>query len=134
MRIEPPPNWRRWPTRSCSATGSLQAIAAAERALEASQARDVRFLAARVLIEAGAPQPAKRIAVALGNDLLPEAQALASILDGMIALADGDNRNAVRFLTEANTLLDTWIGHFELGRAYLRANASCKRTRSSIAA
>ncbi len=82
----------------------------------------VRFLAARVLIEAGESQRAKRIAVALGNDLLPEAQALASILDGMIASADGDNRNAIRFLTEANTLLDTWIGHLELGRAYLRAN------------
>jgi eukaryotic-like serine/threonine-protein kinase len=100
-----------------------QAIAAAEKALEASQARNVRFLAARVLVEAGAPQRAKRIAVALGNDLQPEAQALASIIDGMIALGDGDNRNAVRFLTEANTALDTWIGHFELGRAYLTANA-----------
>jgi tetratricopeptide (TPR) repeat protein len=98
------------------------AIAAAERALEATQARGVRFLAARVLIEAGAPQPAKRIAVALGNDLLPEAQALASILDGMIALADGDNRNALRFMNDANTQLDTWIGHFELGRVYLKAN------------
>ena len=99
------------------------AIAAAEKALEASQGADVRFMAARVLVEAGAPQRAKRIAVTLGNDLQPEAQALASIIDGMIALADGDNRNAVRFLTEANTLLDTWIGHFELGRAYLTANA-----------
>ena len=26
-------------------------------------------------------------------------------------------------LTEANTLLDTWIGHFDLGRAYLEAGA-----------
>ena len=99
------------------------AIAAAEKALEASQTRNVRFLAARVLVEAGAPQRAKRVAVTLGNDLQPEAQALASIIDGMIAMTDGDNRNAVRFLTEANTLLDTWIGHFELGRAYLQANA-----------
>ncbi len=32
------------------------------------------------------PQRAKRIAVTLGNDLQPEAQALASIIDGMIAL------------------------------------------------
>ena len=95
------------------------AIAAAEKALEASQTRNVRFLAARVLVDAGAPQRAKRVAVTLGNDLQPEAQALASIIDGMIAMTDGDNRNAVRFLTEANTLLDTWIGHFELGRAYL---------------
>ena len=26
-------------------------------------------------------------------------------------------------LTEANALLDTWIGHFDLGRAYLEAGA-----------
>jgi eukaryotic-like serine/threonine-protein kinase len=99
------------------------AIAAAEKVLATSQLRSVRFLAARVLVEAGASPQAKRVAVSLGNDLQPESQALASIIDGMIALADGDNRNAVRFLTEANTLLDTWIGHFELGRAYLAANA-----------
>jgi hypothetical protein len=99
------------------------AIAAAERVLETGQARSVRFLAARVLVDAGATQRAKRIAVELGNDLQPEAQALASIIDGMIAVTDGDNRNAIRFLTEANTLLDTWIGHFELGRAYLTAEA-----------
>jgi tetratricopeptide (TPR) repeat protein len=99
-----------------------QAIAAAEKALETSQARTVRFLAARVLVEAGAAPRAKRIAVLLGNDLQPEAQAYASIIDGMIALADGDNRNALRFMNDANTQLDTWIGHFELGRVYLKAN------------
>jgi tetratricopeptide (TPR) repeat protein len=99
------------------------AIAAADRALEASQARTIRFLAARVLVEAGAPDRAKRIAISLGNDLQPGSQAFASIIDGMIALADGDRRNAVRFLNDANTQLDTWIGHFELGRAYLTANA-----------
>ena len=96
---------------------------AADRALEVSQARTIRFLAARILVEAGAPERAKRLAISLGNDLQPESQAFASIIDGMIALADGDRRNAVRFLNDANTQLDTWIGHFELGRAYLTANA-----------
>ncbi|MCC7176940.1 MAG: protein kinase [Acidobacteria bacterium] len=99
------------------------AIAAAEKALATSEIRSVRFLAARVLVDAGAAAKAKPVAIALGKDLQPESQALASIIDGMVARADGDNRNAVRFLTEANTLLDTWIGHFELGRAYLAANA-----------
>jgi tetratricopeptide (TPR) repeat protein len=99
------------------------AIAAADKAVATSQIRPIRFLAARVLVEAGAPEKAKRLAIALGNDLQPESQALASIIDGMIAGADGDNRNALRFLNEANTQLDTWIGHFELGRVYLNANA-----------
>jgi serine/threonine protein kinase/tetratricopeptide (TPR) repeat protein len=99
------------------------AIAAADKAVATSQIRPIRFLAARVLVEAEAPDKAKRLAIALGNDLQPESQALASIIDGMIAAADGDNRNALRFLNEANTQFDTWIGHFELGRVYLRANA-----------
>ena len=34
---------------------------------------------------------------------------------------NGDPRQAIKALTEANTLLDTWIGRFDLGRAYLEA-------------
>ena len=54
-------------------------------------------------------------------------------------------RQSIKALTEANGLLDTWIGHFDLGRAYLEAassrrpilnstavsNARAKRCRSS---
>ena len=36
-------------------------------------------------------------------------------------LKSGDSRQAIKVLTEANALLDTWIGHFDLGRAYLEA-------------
>jgi hypothetical protein len=36
-------------------------------------------------------------------------------------LNGGDPRVAVRVVEEANKLLDTWIGHFYLGRAYLQA-------------
>jgi eukaryotic-like serine/threonine-protein kinase len=39
----------------------------------------------------------------------------------VIALNDGDPRLAVRLLQEANGVLDTWLGHFDLGRAYLQA-------------
>jgi tetratricopeptide (TPR) repeat protein len=99
------------------------ALAAADKAVATSQARPVQFLAARVFVEGRAPDKAKRLAISLGNDLQPESQALASIIDGMIAMADGDRRNALRFLNEANTQLDTWIGHFELGRVYLAAEA-----------
>ena len=41
----------------------------------------------------------------------------------MIALKDGDARLAVKLLLEANGVLDTWLGHFDLGRAYLQAGA-----------
>ena len=32
-------------------------------------------------------------------------------------------REAIKLLTEANVLRDTWIGHFDLGRAYLTLSA-----------
>jgi tetratricopeptide (TPR) repeat protein len=99
------------------------AMAAAEKALANSQAVKIRFLAARVFVEAGAPAKAAAISAALAAELQAEPQAYALIIDGMAALAAGNPRQAIKHLTEANALLDTWIGHFELGRAYLEAGA-----------
>ncbi len=45
----------------------------------------------------------------------------AKISEGEVVLKDGDPREAITLLTEANDLLDTWLGHFDLGRAYLEA-------------
>src|SRR5262249_25441927 len=40
-----------------------------------------------------------------------------------IVLKNKDARQAIKLLTEANGMLDTWLGHFNLGRAYLDAGA-----------
>jgi len=53
--------------------------------------------------------------------LLPEPQAFAKIIEGDLLLKRGDAPSAVKTLTDANNLLDTWLGHYELGRAYLDA-------------
>ena len=99
------------------------AIAAAEEALANSQAVKIRFLAARVFIEAGAIARARSLAAGLGSEFQAEPQAYAKIVDGEAALKSGDARQAIKVLTEANALLDTWMGHFDLGRAYLEAGA-----------
>jgi tetratricopeptide (TPR) repeat protein len=52
-----------------------------------------------------------------------EAQADAKIIEAALALKRKDTQQAIKALTDANTLLNTWLGHFELGRAYLEANA-----------
>src|SRR4029450_9389854 len=52
-----------------------------------------------------------------------EPQAHGKIIEGLIALKSTDARGAIKILTEANTTLDTWFGHFDLGRAYLAAGA-----------
>ena len=99
------------------------AIAAAEQALANSQAVKTRYLAARVFVEAGATARAGTLSAGLGEELQPEPQAYALIIDGLTALKNGNPRRAIKDLTEANTLFDTWLGHFDLGRAYLEAGS-----------
>jgi serine/threonine protein kinase/Flp pilus assembly protein TadD len=100
-----------------------QAITAAEKALEYSRGMSVRFLAARIFVDAGAPAKAKPLADSLTSELAAEPQAHGKIIDGLIALKNDKPRDAIKLLTEANTQLDTWFGHFDLGRAYLAAEA-----------
>jgi eukaryotic-like serine/threonine-protein kinase len=99
------------------------AIAAAEKALANSKAVKIRFLTARVFVEAGDMARAKALAAGLAAELQAEPQAYAKIVDGEAALKSGDARQAIKTLTEANTLFDTWMGHFDLGRAHLEAGA-----------
>ncbi len=96
-------------------------IAATERALAISTAPKIRFLTARVLVEAGEITRARVLSAGLAAELQAEPQAYAKTLEGIIFLQSGDPRQAIKVLTEANTLLDTWIGRFDLGRAYLEA-------------
>jgi tetratricopeptide (TPR) repeat protein len=97
------------------------AIAAGERAVASSNAPKIRFLTARVFAEAGEIARARTLAADLASELQAEPQAYAKTLEGMISLENGDPRQAIKALTEANALLDTWIGRFDLGRAYLEA-------------
>ena len=57
------------------------------------------------------------------SELPAEPQAYGKIIEGLIALENGDSRLAIKTLTEANSILDTWLGRFDLGRAYLAAGA-----------
>src|SRR5262249_4715486 len=66
---------------------------------------------------------ARAVAAALSSELQPTPQVYGKVLEGAIALRSGDARLAVKVLTEASAQLDTWIGRFDLGRAYLAAGA-----------
>ncbi len=74
-----------------------------------------------MLVEAGEITRARALSAGLAAELQAEPQAYAKTLEGIIFLQNGDPRQAIKVLTEANTLLDTWIGRFDLGRAYLEA-------------
>ena len=102
---------------------SRAAIEAAENALTHSQSAKVRFLAAQGFVEAGEIARTRTLAAGFASELQAEPQAYAKIVEGGAALKNGDPRQAIQALTEANGLLDTWIGHFYLGRAYFEAAA-----------
>jgi tetratricopeptide (TPR) repeat protein len=97
------------------------AVSAADRALSMSKSMKVQFLAGRVLIDGGAIDKARPLAAGLSSALPAEPHTFGRILEGLIALKTGKFRDAVGILTEANGILDTWFGHFDLGRAYLAA-------------
>ena len=99
------------------------ALAAAEKALVQSQGIKTRFLAGRIFALGGNDDRARELARSLGGELNAEPQAYAKIIEGNIALAAGHAREAIQALTEANRLLDTWLGRLDLGRAYLAAGA-----------
>jgi len=95
------------------------ALEAAEKALQTDTSMPVRFLAARIFVDAGATEKAKPLAATLSAELSAEPQAHGKIIEGLIALTNGNARGAIKALNEANGTLDTWFGHFDLGRAYL---------------
>ena len=64
---------------------------------------------------------AQNLSASLASETQPESQAYARIIEGDAAIHRGQPGEAVKIFAEANNLLDTWIGHFELGRAYLEA-------------
>ncbi|HEY6274131.1 MAG TPA: protein kinase [Terriglobales bacterium] len=102
--------------------GDKQAAAAsATKALADNQSEKIKFLAALIFKEAGQNAKAQDLAKGLASELEAEPRAYAKIISADLAEQHGDSREAIKEFTDANTLLDTWIGHLELGRAYLRA-------------
>ncbi len=88
-----------------------------------SQFAPIEFLAASTYVDAGELGKAQKLETSLSSSLSSESQAYGKIIAGLIALKKKDTNEAIRQMTAANNLLDTWIGRFELGRAYLEAGA-----------
>jgi eukaryotic-like serine/threonine-protein kinase len=97
------------------------AVGTAAKALSISQSVPVRVLAAQTLLEAGELAKAQKLADGLASEVQPETRAYAEIIRGALALKRGQKDEAIKMFTDANQQLDTWIGRFELGRAYLEA-------------
>jgi tetratricopeptide (TPR) repeat protein len=99
------------------------ALAATEKALAIKHSTKAKFVAGQNFVVAGELTKAQNVAAALASETTAEPQAYAKIIEGDLALKRGEAREAIKALTDAKNLLDTWMGRFELARAYLEAGA-----------
>lgn len=99
------------------------ALSALGKALANSKAVSPRFAAARIYAAAGETSEAHKLADGLASELQLEPPVYAKLIEGEIALEEKDARKAIQLFSQANNQLDTWIGHFDLGRAYLEADS-----------
>ncbi len=99
------------------------ALSAADNALANSKEVKVRLLSGLIYAQFAETVKAKALADELSSELQAEPQAYGKLIEGEIALKAGNSRDAIKAFTDANNLLDTWLGHEELGRAYLDAEA-----------
>lgn len=100
-----------------------EAARTADRALAASHEVPIQFWAARAYI--GANQDAKALAIAhdFGNRLDADPQAYGKLLEGEIQLKQSKPQDALKLFLDSRKIADTWMGHFDAGRAYVELGA-----------
>ena len=105
------------------AGNASEAARTAERALAASHEVPIQFWAARPYI--GANQDAKALAIAhdLGSRLDADPQAYGLLLEGEIQLKHSKPQDALKLFLDSRKIADTWMGHFDAGRAYIDLGA-----------
>ena len=95
---------------------------AAEKAVNASpQDIGVLFWASRIYLAVGEEGKALALAKQLAGQFQPDPQAYAKLIEGEAALKRGKAREALDLFQQAQKSADTWMGHFDLGLAYLAA-------------
>jgi tetratricopeptide (TPR) repeat protein len=97
------------------------AMKSAAEAIATSQDESVLYSAAALDIQAGDVTSAATIAKKLDDQFEPEPRALGKLIQGEIEIQSGKLHDAVSSLEESQKLADTWLGRFDLGRAYLAA-------------
>lgn len=97
------------------------AIDAVENAIKTETSDDILFSAALIYLTIGNVEKARALAAELNKRIEPETQVYAKLIGGEMSRARGDLSSAINLYQEAHGQLDTWLGHFLLGRTYLEA-------------
>ena len=100
-----------------------EAARSAEQALAASHEVSVQFWAARAYIGANQDVKAMTIAHDLGSRLDADPQAYGKLIEGEIQLKRAKPQEALKLFLDSRKIADTWMGHFDAGRAYVEAGA-----------
>ena len=98
-----------------------EAIKAARKVVQLNSDESAVYPAARVLVESGAYEDARRIASTLDKTLQAQSHAYSQLIDAEINLQQGHFSEAVQEIRESEKTHDSWISHFILGRAYAQA-------------
>jgi len=114
---------RRSRTRQLALGKGADALASAERALASSRNLSVAFPVARIYLATGREPKALALADELAARLEPDAQAYARLIRGEAKLHKGRARESIADFEEAKKIADTWLGRYDLGRAYVELGA-----------
>ena len=98
---------------------SQDALSSASKAAADSKEPSVLYRAAQVYIATGQEQKTQQIADALSARLETDPKMYAKLINGEAQLKKGNPRDALASFQEAQKISDSWLGHFDMGRAYL---------------
>ena len=96
------------------------AMSHGSKAIAGSKDSGVVYRAAQIYIAAGQEAEALHAVAPLSQRLENEPQIYAKLIAGEAQLKRGNARDALNSFQEAQKLADTWLGHFDMGSAYLR--------------
>lgn len=98
-----------------------QAEASAKEAVRESKDETVIYRAAQVYLALGQEARARHLVAPLAQQLEGEPQLYAKLLEGEAQLRRGNTHQAIAVFQEAQKFANSWLEHFDMGRAYLEA-------------
>jgi tetratricopeptide (TPR) repeat protein/tRNA A-37 threonylcarbamoyl transferase component Bud32 len=98
-------------------------VKAADQAIATFQGPNVSVPVSLIYLQTGKKAEAESIMQKLGKRLENEPRAYSKIIEGEMSLKDGNIQQAIALFEESQKLLDTWLVHFSLGKAFLEAEA-----------
>ena len=102
------------------------ALKLADQAYAEEKEIDVRIPVSQIYLQVGSVAKASSIASEINAQLEAEPRAYAKIIEGEISKKQGDIQKAIELFNESQQLLDTWLVHLSLGKAFLEAEAFTK--------